>query len=168
MKNIYALLLALFLFSGKSYSQEMDYKGITNVLETACDTSSGDDGAWQILYKGRVMMLIADDTYNRMRIISPISEADRLKPEQYQLALLANFHSVLDAKYALSDGVMWSVFIHPLKELSPEQLTNALEQVFMAAETFGTSYQSTDLIFPLPPETEKKEKKKPKNKSQKL
>ena len=163
------ILSAIVLLSFVGFSQRMDYDGLTKTLQHVCDSASGGDGAWQILYRGRVMMLIADDTYNRMRIISPIVETPRLESDEYKNALLANFHSVLDAKYAISDDIMWSVFIHPLKELSTEQLTNAIEQVYLAAETFGTTYQSTDLIFPLPPEEEKKQEQKTKEpKKQKL
>ena len=63
-------------------------------------------------------------------------------------SLEANFHSALDVKYAISDDVMWSIFVHPLRELTENQLINALSQVYQAAETFGTSFSSTGLIFP--------------------
>mgnify|MGYP000279780697 CR=1 FL=1 len=63
-------------------------------------------------------------------------------------ALVANFHSVLDVKYALSDEIIWSVYAHPLQELSELQVVDAIQQVYAAALTFGSSYSSTNLVFP--------------------
>jgi hypothetical protein len=95
-----------------------------------------------------------------MRIIAPIVETKDVEEEQLLNMLVANFHSALDVKYALSDEVIWSVFIHPLKELSDHQVLDAIDQVFSAATTFGTSYSSTDLVFP--GNTKKKETPKQK------
>ena len=74
--------------------------------------------------------------------------------------MVANFHSALDVKYALSDEIIWSVYVHPLKELSEEQVADAVKQVYTAAKTFGSSYSSTNLVFP--GNTRKKEKELPK------
>ena len=60
----------------------------------------------------------------------------------------ANFHSVLDARYAVSEDILWVAYIHPLRELQPAQAVDAIVQVYNAALTFGTSYSSTDLAFP--------------------
>jgi hypothetical protein len=83
-----------------------------------------------------------------MRIISPITELTNLPQEELLNALTANFHTALDVKYAISDGALWSVYIHPLKELTEPQLESAILQVYNAAETFGTLYSSTNLSFP--------------------
>jgi len=38
---------------------------------------------------------------------------------------------------------------HPLKELNEaQQVIDAIQQVYAAALTFGSSYSSTDLVFP--------------------
>ena len=47
--------------------------------------------------------------------------------EELLNAMVANFHSALDVKYALSDEIIWSVFIHPLRELSEYQVRDAIE-----------------------------------------
>lgn len=163
MKHLLVLLLLLFLMLQPIYSQQMDYNQLDKVLQIECDSATGGDGSWQILYGGRVMMLIADANNNRMRIISPIRKKQKLKSEELENLLIANFHSALDVKYALSDDILWSVFIHPLKELNDEQIKSALSQVYWAAENFGTSYQSTDMVFPKPPK-----KNPPADKSTKL
>ena len=56
--------------------------------------------------------------------------------------------------------MMWCVFIHPLKALSEEQVIDAMSQVYYGAMTFGTTYSSTDLVFPASKEKKKEEKEK--------
>jgi len=55
-----------------------------------------------------------------MRIISPITDTISLEKNMLENALISNFHSALDVKYTISDGIIWSTFIHPLKELSED------------------------------------------------
>ena len=55
-----------------------------------------------------------------------IVEREKLGEEELLNALVANFHSVLDVKYALSDEVIWSVYAHPLKELTDAQVVDAI------------------------------------------
>lgn len=156
MKTILPVLV-LFLFAMHSVAgQNMNYAQVHSILQAECDSVAGEDGGWQVVYNGRNMLLIADENHNRMRLISPITSRDELSAEYLENALIANFHSALDVKYALSDDVLWSAFIHPLKELSDSQLRSALSQVYLAAETFGSSYQSTELVFPGAPAEETK------------
>lgn len=53
-----------------------------------------------------------------MRIISPITDSNSLDDKLIKAALVANFHTALDVKYAVSEGVLCAVFIFLLKELS--------------------------------------------------
>lgn len=99
------------------------------------------------------MMIVYDENADRMRIICPIAEVAKVSPEQLQKALEANFHTNLDSRYAISDGIIWSVFIHPLSDLSPELLISAINQTYTAAITFGSEYSSGYLSFPKAEET---------------
>ena len=83
-----------------------------------------------------------------MRIISPITETSKITAEQIFKCMEANFHTALDIKYAISNDILWSAFIHPLKELSQKQVIDAISQVYSSVKTFGTSYSSSNLIFP--------------------
>jgi len=67
---------------------------------------------------------------------------------QVQKCMEANFHTALDSRYAISEGILWSAFIHPLKELTEAQVVDAVNQVYSAAKTFGTYYSSGSLSFP--------------------
>ena len=80
--------------------------------------------------------------------MTPVSKVENLKKGQLKACMEANFHSALDVKYAISDDFIWVVFIHPLKELSDRQLRDGVSQVWNAAYTFGSTYSSTNLLFP--------------------
>jgi len=71
-----------------------------------------------------------------------------LEEGMMEAALAANFHSVLDAKYAISEGLIWSTFIHPLRELTEEQVESAIKQIYYSSLTFGTDYTGGELVFP--------------------
>ena len=59
----------------------------------------------------------------------------------------ANYDAVLDARYALANDIVWSVFIHPLSSLTQKDFLSAVAQTVTAVETFGTSYTSGAVIF---------------------
>ena len=94
------------------------------------------------------IVIMSDETHNRMCMVTPIAEVKNLEERHLRESLEANFHTALDVKYAISNDVMWAVFIHPLKELSREQVVDALKQVYLSSITFGTEYTTTDLVFP--------------------
>ena len=149
------LLVFAFIFSLPAISQNTNNTTLEKVITRVADTVTGQSGAWQFVVKDRLLICITDENNNRMRIISPVTEVANLSEEELVNSLVANFHTALDVKYAISDQVLWSVFIHPLKELSETQFEDAIIQVYNAAETFGTIYSSTNLFFPA--KTEKKE-----------
>jgi len=55
---------------------------------------------------------------------------------------------MLDSKYAIGEGLVWSAFIHPLGELTEDQFLSAVSQVYSGVQTFGTYYSSGVLNFP--------------------
>ena len=159
MKNMrYFCFLLSFFFSSYLMSQEMNPQKLSELIAQVSDTVATNGNTIQFMYKERPLICVYDENANRMRIISPIVETKNIEEEQLLNMLVANFHSALDVKYALSDEVIWSVFIHPLKELADHQVLDAIDQVHSASVTFGTSYSSTNLVFP--GNTKKKEKPK--------
>ena len=107
------------------------------------------------------MLVLTDQANDRMRIIMPITDGTSLSKELLQASLTANFHTALDVKYALSDGLLWAVYIHPLSPLTEAQIVSALSQVYSAALTFGTTFSSTDLLFGGSTEPSKSDDPKP-------
>ncbi len=141
------LLLTAFIFSSFFAKAQMTNDRLEEILTQEVDSITGYSGRWQMKLKDLPMIVLTDATNDRMRIIAPIIETSRLDEELLLDCLTANFHSALDVKYAISDGILWSVFIHPLSPLNKEQVQSAVEQVFLAAATFGTSFSSTPLLF---------------------
>ncbi len=145
MKRVTFLFL-LLPFLGMS--QNMNNEKLQDIYTSVSDSINGDLGRWQFFIREIPMMCITDTNHNRMRIISPIVDSNNLTDELIKAALIANFHTALDVKYAVSDGVLWSVFLHPLKELSEHQVKDAVSQVYYANINFGTTFTSTSLTFP--------------------
>ncbi len=151
---VFALVLVCFSHFG--LSQDMDSRKLVDIIKREADTLSIERNSVRFLFNDAILICIHDESANRMRIISPIVEREKLGEEALLNALVANFHSALDVKYALSDEIIWSVYAHPLRELSEAQVVDAIQQVYAAALTFGGSYSSTNLVFP--GNTNKKEK----------
>ncbi len=138
----------------------MTSEKLLEIIRSEADTVRVQGNSYQFIINESLLMCIFDESANRMRIISPIVEREKLEEEELLNALVANFHSVLDVKYALSNEIIWSVYAHPLRELSEVQVMDAIQQVYAAAITFGGSYSSTDMVFP--GNSKKVEKPKPK------
>jgi len=118
------------------------------IVREHADTMHQDEaGRWQFDYIGFQLIVLTDETNNRMRVISPIANIEGMDEALLLECLSANFDRALDARYATSGGILWSAFIHPLSELSEQQVVAAINQVARLSTTFGTTFTSTDLSF---------------------
>ena len=144
MKNI---ILAFFILLSVGVNAQMDNKQLEELLTAQTDSIQGFPGRWQVSLDDMVMIVLTDENNDRMRIIAPIVEASKLDEGLLLDSLTANFHSALDVKYAISDGILWSVYVHPLSPLTEMELESAIKQVYAAAATFGTTFSSTPLLF---------------------
>ena len=126
----------------------MNNKKLETILAEISDHLSGNTGHWQFNIRTLKMYCLTDEFHNRMRIIAPIIEIEKVSEAQLKRCMEANFHSALDVKYAISNGALWAAFIHPLKELTANQVVDAVQQVYSAVGTFGTTYSSSNLYFP--------------------
>ena len=127
--------------------QPMTNKKLDDLIRQITSDVVGQVGNWQFLINKRDILVITDECHNRMRIMSPVTTQDRLNEAELTRLLEANFSSALDAKYALRDQTLWSVFTHPLGELSDEQFLDCVAQVANLANNFGHSYASGNLFF---------------------
>ena len=125
----------------------MNNRKIERILKNITKDIQGQEGYWQFKINDVILICVTDPRHNRMRVMSPIVEVNELNEELKDAALTANFHTALDVKYAISDNILWSVFMHPLKELTSTQFKDAVNQVYSANTTFGTFFSSSDLVF---------------------
>jgi len=92
------------------------------------------------------VIVLTDEAAGRMRIITPVGDKP-LEGARVHTLIEANFHTALDARYALQNGVLWSAFIHPLGPLTQDQFLDGIGQTIMLARTYGTTYSSSGLRF---------------------
>ena len=88
------------------------------------------------------VLIVFDVGANRMRAMVPIRSSEGMTPDEMQRVMQANFDSALDARYAVANGRLWGIFIHPFKELERDQLISGLAQTVNVAKTYGTLYTS--------------------------
>jgi len=86
------------------------------------------------------VLIVTDVRANRMRAMVPIRSAEGMTDDEMMRVMQANFDSALDARYAIANGRLWGVFIHPFAELEKNQLISALAQTVNVAKTYGTLY----------------------------
>jgi len=141
------LMTAFYITSNLMFSQKMDFKTLKLTIAQKAVIVKEDDNVIEYQLDKVRIYLIADENANRMRLMAGVIEESKMSKEDLVKVLEANYDKALDAKYALSNEVLWSVFTHPLRELSPEQVVDALNQVRNLVNNYGTTYTSTDLVF---------------------
>lgn len=129
------------------FTGEMTAERLGELIRQIDASASAQGNGYRFQVADRDMMTVYDETANRMRIISPIIPADGLPPELLMRMLQANFDAVLDVRYAIGNGNVWSTFVHPLSTLTDQDFLSAIAQTAVAAETFGTTFSSGVFVF---------------------
>jgi hypothetical protein len=124
------------------------------LLDRLLDEKEGSDGFWHGQRAGVTIYVVADEEHDRMRIMSPIGEMRKADAGFLSILLQANFDRALDAKYALRKKEVWSVFMHPMSTLVPDDLGTFVDQVAQLVQNTGTTYASSELVFGVDDETE--------------
>ena len=160
MKKIIMALLSVALVNATSaQTKKFSNKNIDKIIRGLTSKVEGKNGQWRLSYQNRTLVILTDEKHNRMRIMSPITTVDKLTPEIMAIMLAAHFHRALDVKYAISNGYLWSLYMHPLAELDRHQFIDALNQVVALANNFGSTYASSNLSFGEQQNPQKAEKK---------
>jgi hypothetical protein len=117
------------------------------LLDRLLEEKEGSEGFWHGQREGVTIYVVADEEHDRMRIMSPIGEMRKADAGFLSILLQANFDRALDAKYALRKREVWSVFMHPMSTLVPDDLGTFIDQVAHLVKNTGTTYASSDLVF---------------------
>lgn len=147
MKRLLLLTSLLLLANAALADHGMSQASLERIIKAMADTSRGEQGAVEFDFNNVRMYVISDVKHNRMRIVAPVAEYAKLTREQRDAVLVSNYHKSLDARYAVSEGVLYSAYIHPLAELNEGQIRSAVRQVSNLALSFGTDYSSGELTF---------------------
>jgi len=84
---------------------------------------------------------------DRMRAMVPIASVEDVTLDEMNRMMQANFDTALDARYAVANGRVWGVFIHPLAALEREQFLSGLAQTVNLALTYGSTYSGGAQVF---------------------
>ena len=105
------------------------------------------EGYWQLQFHNRILMIIGDETHNKMRIITFVVLQKNIKKSDYISMMEAQFDRSLDIKYAIFHKTLWSAYVHSLKEMTYDQFIDALYQVYYGASNYGSSYEHYDMEY---------------------
>lgn len=125
----------------------MTHDTLAKLLDRVLDDMEGTEGFWHGQRDDVTVYIVSDLEHDRMRIMAPIGELRVTDSGFLSILLQANFDRALDAKYALRKKELWSVFMHPLSTVVPDDLGLYVDQVVRLVKNTGTTYASSDLIF---------------------
>jgi hypothetical protein len=126
---------------------QTDNRRLQDMLARSVTDVRGKIGAWGIQYEQVPMMVLTSEQHDRMCIMAMVGDESLAKDADLSFLMQANFDRALDARYALLQGRLWSVYLHPLSTLTGTELTSALMQVANLVKTYGTTYSSSTLQF---------------------
>ncbi|MEM7792304.1 MAG: hypothetical protein AAF546_12945 [Verrucomicrobiota bacterium] len=147
--NILLLLIIGFSFNSLFGEIEpMTGKGLEEIIR---EFSEGEavvnNNVIEFRYGGLILYCIYDEGHNRMRIISRIKDYFEVTEEEKDRMMISNFHSALDARYGVSNGELYSAYIHPLNSLTKADVVSGIYQVASLNLSFGVEYSSGLLSF---------------------
>ena len=131
----------------KEALKKMSNQRLDILIKRIDKDAQGELGYWSFVVDEQKILVITDEKADRMRIIAPVINSDKLTQKQLTRIMQANFDSALDARYAIAKGILWSAFIHPLSLLSDEEFLIGLGQVTNLITSYGNSYSSGALIY---------------------
>lgn len=142
------LLLTLATFAAaEEPTRPMTQQRLHEIVAATASEARIQGNVAAFRYAEVAMLCISDPVANRMRIIAPVKRVEEAGAEEILAAMEANFHTALDARYAISQGVIYAAFIHPLSPLTEQQVVSAIKQVAAAHRSFGESYSSGTLFY---------------------
>ena len=135
---------------GPMAESPMTQARMEQIFSDQVDAIEGPSGAIRTIVDEVEIYLISDPTNDRMRILARVADVNRVDPRIVNVLLQANFYRTLDARYAVSEGIVFSAYLHPISTLSREELISGFDQVLALAKNFGTTYSSEKLDFGIP------------------
>lgn len=149
------LLVSSFATAALAQSEEgapegeppMTLMRMIDILQAVDPEARVVDRVIELTIDGIPIIVITDPRADRMRAMVPIRSADGLDPAELMRLMQANFDSALDARYAVAQGRLWGVFIHPLSPLEKDQLLSGLVQTINVARTYGSLYSGGASVF---------------------
>ena len=125
----------------------MTMQRMAEIIRAVDPNAEAAGNAIQFIIDDIPLVVIADPVADRMRAMVPIRAAEGLTAQELMRLMQANFDSALDARYAVAQGRLWGVYIHPLSPLEKDQLLSAFIQTINVARTYGQTYSGGATVF---------------------
>lgn len=125
----------------------MTYERLGKILFALDPEAQPHGPGFELMISETRVFVVTDTNADRMRVMVPIRSADGLSQADMQRMMQANFDTALDARYAIANGRVWAVFLHPLLSLERDQLISGIAQTVNIALTYGTLYSSGGAQF---------------------
>lgn len=115
----------------------LDQLRLERLFEDQVEKITGGPGYLRSQVDGIDILMVSDPSTDRMRLIVPVPLTVQVGVEHLIGMLEANFHAGLDARYAISEGVIYGVFAHRMSTLGEEDFIAGYRQALSLARRFG-------------------------------
>ncbi|MEP4196642.1 MAG: hypothetical protein ABJL99_13515 [Aliishimia sp.] len=132
---------------GPEAEPRMTLERLTAIVQSIDPEAKVFGNAMEFTLEDIPVIVITDPVADRMRAMVPIRSAEGIEADELMRLMQANFDSALDARYAVAQGRLWGVFIHPLSPLERPQFLSAIIQTVNVARTYGDTYAGGALTF---------------------
>ncbi|MEM9061015.1 MAG: hypothetical protein AAGD13_11195 [Pseudomonadota bacterium] len=147
MSRIVGLIVLLLTALPVRAEEPMTVERMAEIVQAVDPEAQISPSAMALTIEDIPLIVVHDVRANRMRAMTAIRSAEGIAPAELMRMMQANFDSALDARYAVAQGRLWSVFIHPLSPLGKDELLEGLGQVVNLALTYGSTYTSGAITF---------------------
>lgn len=86
--------------------------------------------AWQVETPTTRLLILLTEDQQWLRALVPIAPVNDIQPFLAQL-LEANFDTTQEARYAISEGILWGIFQHRCDSLTASDLQSAIQQLLI-------------------------------------
>lgn len=144
-----AILAILVAFSSSAQEAEppMTVERMSAIILALDPEARSNQNQLYLTIEDVPLVLVADAASDRMRVMAPIRSADGVAEEDMRRMMQANFDTALDAGYAIAQGRLWAVFIHPFRALEKDQLISGIGPTVNLALTYGNLYTGGALAY---------------------
>ena len=131
----------------QSLEPAMSLERMEQILLALDPDAQANESTFMLSIEDVQVFVVTDVGNDRMRVMAPIRPREGISSDEMTRMMQANFDSALDARYAIAQETLWSVYIHPLAPLQKNQLISGIGQVVNLARTYGTVYSGGALSF---------------------
>lgn len=124
----------------------MNSERLTALLEETAVIQERREGFWNVDYLDR-NLLIVNQPDDLLRIMTPILPAEDVDVAILFQVLQANFERTRNARYALHGDYLWAAFGYTFDALTESEITTAMDQVTLLADSFGSTFSASLISF---------------------